>query len=138
MGAVVSTATVSEALAPGLHGSTFGGAPLACCAGSATLDALREGGLVEEVVRKGEALMQGLRSGLADVTRVREIRGRGLMIAIELRTRASGFLSRLMEDHSILALPAGPTVLRLLPAFVITDEQISSAVDAIVSVLSDS
>lgn len=138
MGAVVSTSTVAEALAPGLHGSTFGGAPLACCAGTATLDALREGGLVEEVARKGETLVQELRSGLADVTLVREIRGRGLMIAIELRTRASGFLSRLMEEHSVLALPAGPTVLRLLPAFVITDEQISTAVDAIVSVLSDS
>ena len=67
---------------------------------------------------------------------MREIRGQGLMLGIELRARVAPYLRRLMEEHHILALPAGPTVLRLLPPLVIRDEEIAQSVAAIASVLS--
>ena len=60
------------------------------------------------------------------------------MIGIELRRRVGPYLTRLMNDHGVLAIPAGPTVLRLLPALVIEEEQIEEAVIAIAAVLTDS
>jgi acetylornithine/LysW-gamma-L-lysine aminotransferase len=62
---------------------------------------------------------------------VREIRGLGLMLAVELRTKVAPVLKSLMIDHGVIALPAGPTVLRLLPPLVITEDQIALGVDAI-------
>ena len=66
---------------------------------------------------------------------MRDIRGLGLMIAIELRTKVAPALKRLMIEHGVIALPAGPTILRLLPPLVITEEQIASGVRAIADTL---
>ena len=137
MGALASSGAVAQALRPGLHGSTFGGAPLACSAGHATLRTMSEERLTEAAAAKGYYLLERLRDTLRGVDLVREVRGRGLMVGIELRRRVAPFLTRLMNEHSILALPAGPTVLRLLPALVVTEEQLDSGIEAIHSVLAD-
>lgn len=133
MGAVVTSRRVRDALHPGQHGSTFGGNPLACAAGLAVLDIMAEEGLVEEAARKGAWMLDRLRRIVSPL--VREVRGLGLMIGIELRARATPYLRRLQEDYGVLALPAGPTVIRLLPPLVIAWEELALVADALEAVL---
>ena len=76
-------------------------------------------------------MLTGLRTALGGAPMVRDIRGVGLMIAIELRIKVAPVLKSLMLDHRVIALPAGPTVLRLLPPLVIDEAEIDRGVDAI-------
>jgi acetylornithine/LysW-gamma-L-lysine aminotransferase len=131
MGAFAYTQRIRDVLSQGAHGSTFGGSPLACAAGLAALHAYRGEGLVEQSARLGALMLEELRAALADVAVVRDIRGLGLMLAVELRTKVAPVLKSLMVDHGVIALPAGPTVLRLLPPLVITEDQIAVGVTAI-------
>jgi len=136
MGALASTAQVAASLKAGLHGTTFGGSPLASAAACATIDTLAAENLVARAAASGAKLIAMLRAELEGLPLVKEVRGRGLMIGIDLRQRVGPYLDRLMNDHQVLALPAGPTVLRLLPALILDDDQIELAVEAIVAVLS--
>jgi len=138
MGAVVSGAAIAESLSPGMHGTTFGGSPLACAAGEATIDTLRRDGIVDLVASRGKRLLAVLNDALAEVVQVRDIRGCGLMVGIELRQKAGAAIATLMQEHGVLALPAGPNVIRLLPALTVTDDQIDEAVSAIAVVLRSS
>ena len=133
MAAVVTNRRVYDALRPGHHGSTFGGNPLACAAGLAVLDILEEEGLVEQAAQKGAWMLDRLRQIASPI--VREVRGLGLMIGVDLRTRATPYLRRLQEEHRVLALPAGPTVIRLLPPLVIAREELALVADALEAVL---
>ena len=135
MGAFAYTARVREALYQGAHGSTFGGSPLACAAGLAAIDTYRGEALIERSAAIGARMLADLRTALADLPIVREVRGLGLMLAIELRTKAAPVLKGLMLDHRVIALPAGPTILRLLPPLVITEAEATLGVRAIVSAL---
>jgi acetylornithine/LysW-gamma-L-lysine aminotransferase len=117
---------------PGLHGSTFGGNPLACAAGRAVLQVLRDERLPERADRLGAAALERLRA--ASSPTIREVRGLGLMIGIELRRRVTPVLKALM-DRGIWALPAGEQVLRLLPPLVIPEDHLLHGVDTIVEVL---
>ncbi len=137
MGAVVYTEEIQESLFSGAHGSTFGGNPLACAAGIAALG-VYEDGLIEQAERAGRRLGDALRTAIGSRRVVREIRGKGLLLGIDLRTKAVPFLKTLMEDHKVLALPAGSTVLRLLPPLTISNEEIEMAVEAIAATLPDS
>ncbi|HSG09478.1 MAG TPA: [LysW]-aminoadipate kinase [Longimicrobiales bacterium] len=119
-------------LPAGAHGSTFGGNPLACAVGSATLDVLTEGTLVEDANRKGARLADRVREAELDV--VREVRQVGLMIGIQLKAPVRPYLAAL-QDAGVLALAAGTTVLRLLPPLVISDEQVTQVAEAVVRVL---
>jgi acetylornithine/LysW-gamma-L-lysine aminotransferase len=131
MGAFAYTAAVRSVLTKGAHGSTFGGSPLACAAGLAALHAYRNEGLIERSARLGAVMLDALHQKLDGVAVVREVRGLGLMLAVELRTKVAPVLKSLMIDHGVIALPAGPTVLRLLPPLVITEEEIGLGVEAI-------
>ena len=135
MGAFAYTQRVRDALSQGAHGSTFGGSPLACAAGLAALHAYRGEALIDQSARLGALMLARLRHALDGVAVVRDIRGLGLMLAIELRTKVAPALKALMLDHGVIALPAGPTILRLLPPLVIDEEQIDYGVRAIASVL---
>ena len=135
MGALAYTAAIRRLLSPGAHGSTFGGSPLACAAGLAALHAYRGEALIDQSARLGAVMLEALRARLDGVSIVRDIRGLGLMLAIELRTKVAPALKTLMLDHGVIALPAGPTVLRLLPPLVITEEEVGIGVDAIVKTL---
>ncbi len=136
MGAIAYTGEVRESLYPGAHGTTFGGNPLACAAGIAALSVYKDEALIERSAEMGQYLAMRLVESLADVALVREIRGIGLMVGIELRQRVGPYLKTLMMEHHVLALPAGMNVLRLLPPLVISREEVDAGVDAIVSVLS--
>ncbi|MEO1088059.1 MAG: aminotransferase class III-fold pyridoxal phosphate-dependent enzyme [Acidobacteriota bacterium] len=124
------------ALRPGLdpfpvgsHGSTFGGNPLSCAAALAVLGVMARDDLPGRAERLGSWALDFLRQALGGVRRVREVRGIGLMVAVELRERAAPWLRRLQEEDGILALAAGKTTLRLLPPLVIADEDWRSVVE---------
>ena len=119
----------------GLHGSTFGGNPLAVAVADATLQVLTgpEGpALLEGAERKGRHLVARLEE--AALPRVREVRQVGLMVGIQLRGRVQRSLVAL-QDRGILAMSAGPTVLRLLPPLVISDEVWEGVVNGVIKVL---
>jgi len=135
MGAVAFTTAVQERLFVGAHGSTFGGNPLACAAGLAALTAYQELDTVGNALRMGEYLLHGLRHKAGPLRIVRDVRGRGLLLGIELRTHVRPFLQTLMLEHRILMLNAGPRVLRLLPPLVLEQRHADMAIDAVCSVL---
>jgi acetylornithine/LysW-gamma-L-lysine aminotransferase len=120
------------ALPQGSHGSTFGGNPLACAAARATLRYLLDHDLPRQAAEKGTYLIERLRA--LHLPRVREVRGLGLLVGLELKERVQPFLIALME-HGVLALPAGPNVLRLLPPLVITYDQLDQVIAALDTVL---
>jgi len=135
MGALAYTDQVNAALSPGAHGSTFGGSPLACAAGLAALQIYQEEGLIERSAQMGEHFLNRLRATIGDYEVVREIRGLGMMIAIELREKVGPYLKTLMEEQGVLALPAGTNVLRLLPPLTLTPEELEIGVAAIAATL---
>ena len=135
MGAIAYTAQVQEKLYPGAHGSTFGGNPLASAAGLAAIETYQAEGLIERAAVMGEHFLRRLRAELADVVLVRDIRGIGLMVAVELRQKAGPYLKALMEEQSVLALPAGPNVIRFLPSLIITEDEVEIGVQALRTVL---
>lgn len=132
MGAVLIGGRVGE-IPTGSHGSTFGGNPLACAAGLAALDILERERLIEKAAESGAYLIEQLAQ--IDSPLVREIRGMGLMVGIEIRQKVAPYLQALME-RGVLALAAGLTVIRLLPPLVITPQQIEQVVGALREVLS--
>jgi LysW-gamma-L-lysine/LysW-L-ornithine aminotransferase len=131
MGAVLFGDSVKN-LAPGLHATTFGGNPLACAAALAALTVIEEEDLPGQAAAKGAYLMEELKSMESPL--IREVRGLGLMIGIELKQKVAPYLQALQERH-IIALNAGLTTIRLLPPLVITYEQIDQVVAALNEVL---
>lgn len=116
-------------LPAGVHGSTFGGNPMACAAALATIEVLQRERLVERAARLGAAFQERLRQIRSPW--VREVRGMGLMVGVALRVRATPILRRLMEE-GVLALPAGPDVVRFLPPLIVEAphlEQIAAALE---------
>jgi len=132
IGAVLIGENVKN-LAPGVHGSTFGGNPLSCAAAIAALDVIKEEDLVREAKVKGAYFTDRLRE--IESPLIREVRGCGLMIGIELKQKVAPYIKALQE-RKIIALNAGMTVIRLLPPLVITYHQIDQVVDALTELLS--
>jgi acetylornithine/LysW-gamma-L-lysine aminotransferase len=132
MGAVLIGPGVIN-LTPGMHASTFGGNPLACAVALAVLRAIQEEDLPNQAAEKGSYLLNRLHK--IDSPLIREVRGLGLMVGIELKKKATPFL-RALQERRIIALNAGLTVIRLLPPLVISLEQIDTLVDQLTQVLS--
>lgn len=131
MGAVLIGPGVLN-LMPGVHGSTFGGNPLACAAALAALSAIEEEDLPGQAAAKGAYLMERLKA--IQSPNIREVRGLGLMIGIEMKQKVVPYLKSL-QDQRIIALNAGMTVIRLLPPLVITYEQLDHLVEVLSRVL---
>jgi acetylornithine/LysW-gamma-L-lysine aminotransferase len=121
-----------QGLEVGIHGSTFGGTPLACAAALATIGVIRQEDLPARAVVAGERLLAGLRAIRSP--RIREVRGKGLMVGVELRERVRPTIQAL-QSHGVLALVAGSTVIRFLPPLIISDAQIDAIVEAMAEVL---
>ncbi|MFZ5912366.1 MAG: aspartate aminotransferase family protein [Chloroflexota bacterium] len=132
MGAVLIGGKVQN-LTPGAHGSTFGGNPLSCAAGLAALAVIEEEDLARQAAEKGAYLVGKLRQ--IESPLVREVRGMGLMVGVELKQKVAPYLKALQEKR-IIALNAGMTVIRLLPPLVISYAQMDRVVDALADVLS--
>ncbi len=135
LGAVAYGNRVAEALRPGSHGSTYGGAPLACAVGLAVIEILGRLHLPERAATMGARFADSLRRRFASSPRVREVRGRGLMIGVALRERAGRHIARLAAEHRVLTLPAGPNVIRLLPPLTASLEELERGAEAIQAVL---
>jgi [amino-group carrier protein]-gamma-(L-lysyl/L-ornithyl)-L-glutamate aminotransferase len=127
IGAVVCSQKIQ--VPKGKHGSTFGGNPLACAAAIAAIDYMQENRLHIQAEEKGRYLIEKLQQ--IDSPIIRDVRGMGLMVGIELKTKVTPYIERLMKDGRVLTLPAGSTVLRLLPPLVITYEQLDIVVNSI-------
>ncbi len=135
MGAVCLGQRVMESgrITRGIHGSSFGGNPLACAAALAALDIIEREALPERAATLGAHALEQLRAVRTPL--IRAVRGRGLLLGIELNQRAQPYLEALCE-RGVLALQAGPNVIRLLPPLVITEEQLEWVLNAIEEVLS--
>jgi acetylornithine/LysW-gamma-L-lysine aminotransferase len=110
---------------PGLHGTTFGGNPLACAAALAAIEVYQTQDMAGRAAELGEYFETQLNA--ADLSQVRAVRRLGLMIGIELKQRVQDKLAELLA-HRIIALPAGPNVIRMLPPLVIEKTQIDRVV----------
>jgi acetylornithine/LysW-gamma-L-lysine aminotransferase len=127
MGAVLIGQNVKN-LTPGVHGSTFGGNPLSCAAANAALEVMKEEDLPGQAAAKGAYLLEKLKK--IESQHVREVRGLGLMVGIELKQKVAPYIKALQE-RQIIALNAGMTVIRLLPPLVISYQQLDHLVDVL-------
>lgn len=135
MGAVLVGPRLGE-LPKKVHGSTFGGNPLSCAAALATIQVIESEDLSGRAARLGQRLMDGLRA--IDSPIVREVRGMGLMVGLQLKEHAASYLAELAEPVDglgVLALTAGSTVMRLLPPLVISDADVDFVVRRVAAVL---
>lgn len=128
VGATISSDEIWGSMKAGDHGSTFGGNPLACAAVSAACDVLNNEKLTEKASKLGAYALDRLHKTLDRNPLVREIRGLGLMIAIELKVKSKPYVIRAVQEK-LLLLTSGSTILRLLPPLVISKEQIDQVVE---------
>jgi LysW-gamma-L-lysine/LysW-L-ornithine aminotransferase len=135
MGAIAYSDRVNAVLYQGAHGSTFGGNPLASAAGLAAIQVYQDEKVIEHAAEMGELLFERLNATLLDRMIVREIRGTGLMVGIELREKAGRYIKTLMDDYGVLVLPAGSNVIRLLPPLIITRDELEIGIQALAGVL---
>lgn len=128
IGAVLARGDAAVAFAPGDHGTTFGGGPLACSAANVVVKRLR-GGLLEEVAKKGDYLM-GKLNKLKKFNFVRDVRGKGLLIGVNLTDKVSNAeIVGKLAAHGVIVITAGNNTLRFAPAYTITKEEIDTACD---------
>jgi acetylornithine/N-succinyldiaminopimelate aminotransferase len=136
LGVMLGNARVAESFKPGDHGTTFGGGPLACRLALEVLNIIEQDGLVSKVAELGNYLMEGIQ-GLAPRHRlITEVRGMGLMIGVPIGSAAKTVVDRLLSK-GIIANAAHSTVLRLLPPFIITRNNIEEFLDALDAVLTE-
>ncbi|TWG99926.1 acetylornithine/N-succinyldiaminopimelate aminotransferase [Mesorhizobium sp. J18] len=131
MGACLATDEAAKGMTAGVHGTTFGGNPLAMAVGNAVLDVVLEDGFLEEISRKGLMLKQGLASVADEFPDVlEEIRGTGLMLGLKCKG-SNAALQTAMRDQKLLSVTAGDNVVRLLPPLTVSDEEIRDALGRI-------
>ncbi len=136
IGACLARGRAAEALGPGSHGSTFGGNPLACGAALAVLDTMQKEGLVERARDKGERLCGQLGEALRGLNCVRAVRGKGLMIGIELDRPCTELVGRAIDKRLLINVTLD-RVIRLLPPLVVDDEELDIIVNTLRELISD-
>ena len=134
IGAMLTRASIASVLSAGTHGSTFGGTPFVTSVALATLSAILEEKIPDRAARMGRHLMDGLREVARRHPVVREVRGRGLLIGVEL-TQAVGPLVDACREAGLLVLSAGERVLRLTPPLVVGEAECDRALEIIDRVL---
>jgi acetylornithine aminotransferase len=130
IGACVASGEASGLLTPGRHGSTFGGNPLVSRAACTVLDIMRNEGLAERAAQTGDRMLTGFRDALQGDPRVREVRGRGLMIGIELDREVNALKDAALE-RGVLINVTQNKVIRLLPPLIIDDAQAEEIVTTV-------
>ena len=134
MGAVLVTSAVAAALKPGDHATTFGGGPLVASVALDVVRTIADPALLADVRRKGEWMGARLERLASVISRVKAVRGRGLLWGIELSEPAAPFVAAARE-RGLLVLTAGPDVIRLIPPLVITDPELERGVAMLEEVL---
>ena len=136
MGATLVRPDILASMNKGEHSSTFGGNPISCAAGIAALKALTEDGLIENSEKMGKIFREGLEKLKEKHTMIREIRGKGLMIGIEMKFEIKDILMGLIKE-GILMLYSGRNILRILPPLVISEDDITKVLHALDSILTE-
>lgn len=133
--AVLSNNDVLGTLKPGQHGSTFGGNPLACAVARAAMRVLVEEGMIENAARQGARFLDGLKDIRANT--IREVRGRGLMLAVELHPEAGRArrYCEALQGKGILAKDTHEHTIRIAPPLVITSDQVDWALERLAATL---
>jgi acetylornithine/LysW-gamma-L-lysine aminotransferase len=121
---------ILTAMSKGEHSSTFGGNPLSCAAGTATLQALTQDGLIENAAKVGKFFMDGLEKLKQKHNIIREVRGKGLMIGVEMKFEVKDMLFDGIKE-GVLLLYSGRNILRLLPPLVITEAEITKVLEVL-------
>lgn len=134
IGALLAREHVAAVLEPGTHGSTFGGNPLACSAAIAVLDTIVEKNLAGRAEKMGKYFRKALRGALSGLRNIKEIRGLGLMIGIELTHPGADVVKRCAERGLLINCTMGH-VLRILPPLIVTEEQCDQAVRILTNLL---
>jgi acetylornithine aminotransferase len=131
VGACVTGGRAKGVFKPGNHGSTFGGNPLAMTAVVTTIDTMREEGLIANATKVGDAIRDGLAAGLANLPGVTEVRGRGLMLGVELNRPCGELVARALEAGLVINVTAD-NVIRLLPALVMSEAEGREVVERLI------
>jgi acetylornithine aminotransferase len=131
VGACVTGGRAKGVFKPGNHGSTFGGNPLAMTAVVTTIDTMRDENLLASALKVGDAIREGLAAGLAGVAGVTEVRGRGLMLGVELNRPCGEIVARALDAGLVLNVTAD-NVVRLLPALIMSESEGREVVERLV------
>ena len=131
IGTCLARGEAAKVLVPGSHGSTFGGNPLACSVAATVIDTIDNEGLVARVAQLGQRLLDGFAQQLGELDFVANIRGRGLLIGIELDRPAGVLVQRALEQHKLLINVTADKVVRLMPPFIINDEEADRIIDTV-------
>ncbi len=134
IGACLARGAAAQTLKPGTHASTFGGNPLAARAALAVIETLERGNYAPRAAALGTRLLEGLKRGLKDVAGVRDIRGRGLMLAVEL-DRPCKDIMQLALNQRLLVNVTAENVVRLLPPLILTDVEADTVIERLVRVI---
>lgn len=136
IGACLVAGKASNVLGTGNHGSTFGGNPLSCRAALAVVDVMEKEGLAEKAAELGEYFLAQFRQSLAEIKGVTEIRGKGLMVAIQLEKDCGALVKQALEAGLLINVTAG-NVVRLLPPLVISQAQADEIITKVSSLIGD-
>ena len=134
IGACLARGEAAELFVPGNHGSTFGGNPLACAAAHAVLDVIEEEDICGHAKLQGQRIVDGLRTALAGNNSVTEVRGLGMMIAVELNNDAPSLVSDALEDGLLINVTQG-NIVRLLPPLNLSNEEADELVSKLATLL---
>jgi acetylornithine/N-succinyldiaminopimelate aminotransferase len=136
IGAIISNQKLADVYQPGKHASTFGGTPLACTAALATIEVIEEEELLDAATRAGDLFKEGLEAFIEKYEHVKEVRGRGLMLGMELDQPAKPLVDK-MAEMGLLALATAEKVVRFLPPLNVKDGEIEEALDIIDDALAE-
>lgn len=136
IGACLASGAAAELMQPGNHGSTFGGNPLSCAAALAAVTAIADGGLDHRAAELGDRIMAGFKTELAEVDHVKDIRGMGCMIGIELDRPCKSLFMAAMDKGLIINVTA-ESVIRLLPPMIMTDSEADQLVAILAPLIKD-
>jgi acetylornithine/succinyldiaminopimelate/putrescine aminotransferase len=132
--ALLTTAEIAPSLKPGMHAATFGGNPIAARAGIATIETIEQDGLLQRATQLGERFRQHLAPLVDELPHAKELRICGLMIGLELSTDGSPIVQKCL-DRGLLVNCTQQTVIRLLPAMTLADEQVDAGCEILADVL---
>ena len=133
IGAMVAREEVAESFGPGTHGSTFGGNPLMTAAGVAAMRAILEDGVLDNCQVMGQYLYQRLADLKERFDFVTEVRGRGLILGMELTIDGADIVNRAMAKGLLINCTVGK-VLRFVPPLIVTQEEIDEAIDILAAI----
>ncbi len=136
IGACLTRGEAAEVLVPGNHGTTFGGNPLACAAGLAVLNTLEQENWISKVAASGQAYLQQLQDTFGNHPMVKQIRGQGFMFGIQLDRPCGELVGKALEKGVLINVTRDDTI-RLLPPFVITNNELEQLTEILVSLINE-